>query len=230
MAGVVWIMPNEYSPDFGNLENPQFGKDAMLGPGIIEARKHIERLGVSSWIGLVCSFWYAHCLAHELNPYGFDIPNKAVKFFDDGETKVTQSTLEQCGRAVAGLFGLPIDGSDPCLNQWKNKPCYCSSFTLSQKDMFASILAVTDGKESDWTIQYEPSIERYKRGQDMLQKGDRAGNMQCMATRVFYKDGTGDVSDLVENEKLGIAEENVQAATREAIESAVKGYRYGATS
>ena len=228
-AGVAWIMPNEYSPDFGDTENPQYGKDAILGPGIVEARQHIERLGVN-WVGLVCSFWYPHCIAHEKTPYGFDIPNKAVTFFDDGETKVTQSTLEQAGRAVAGLFGLPIEGSSPCLNDWKNRPCYCSSFTLSQKEMFAAILAVTDSKESEWNIEYEPSTERFKRSQELLQQGDRAGVLGCMVTRVFYRDGAGDYSSLVENQKLGIAEENVEKVTRKAVEIARKGYTYDAAT
>lgn len=93
-AGVAWVMPNEYSPDFGNSQMPELGNEDTLGPGIVEAREHIERLGVGSWVGFVCSFWYPHCLAHPLMPYGFDIPNKTVTFFDDGETKVTQSTLE----------------------------------------------------------------------------------------------------------------------------------------
>ena len=204
-------------------------KDAILGPGIVEARQHIERLGVN-WVGLVCSFWYPHCIAHEKTPYGFDIPNKAVTFFDDGETKVTQSTLEQAGRAVAGLFGLPIEGSSPCLNDWKNRPCYCSSFTLSQKEMFAAILAVTDSKESEWNIEYEPSTERFKRSQELLQQGDRAGVLGCMVTRVFYRDGAGDYSSLVENQKLGIAEENVEKVTRKAVEIARKGYTYDAAT
>ena len=223
-AGVAWIMPNEYSPDFGG--NEQFGRDGLLGPGIVEAREHIEKLGVSSWVGLVCSFWYPHVLGHALHPYGFDIPNKKVTFFDDGDTKVTQSTLEQCGRAVAGLFSLPIDGRDACLSQWKNKPCYISSFTMSQKDMLNAICAVTGDTESEWTIEYESSAERYKRAQESLQKGEQAGFTHCMATRVFFKDGFGDYSNKLEDKKVGIAQEDVNKVTKEAFELAQKGYTY----
>lgn len=224
-AGVAWVMPNEYSPDFG--ENEQFGRDGMLGPRIVEARQHIERLGVSSWVGLVCSFWYPHLLAHTLHPYGFDIPNKKVTLFDDGETRVTQSTLEQCGRAVAGLFSLPIEGSDPCLNQWKNKPCYISSFTVSQKEMLAAICAVTGGNEAGWTIEYESSADRYKSAQESLQRGEQAGYIQCMATRVFFKDGLGDYSKKLDDKKIGIEQEDVKQVTKEAVELAHKGFTYG---
>ena len=224
-AGVAWVMPNEYSPDYGG--NEQFGKDSLLGPGIVEARQHIEKLGVSSWVGLVCSFWYPQLLAHPLHAYGFDIPNKKVTFFDDGETKVTQSTLEQCGRAVAGLFGLPIDGATPCLNQWKNKACYISSFTLSQKEMLKAICAVTGDTESDWTVEYESSTERYKRSQESLQRGEREGFMICMATRVFFKDGYGDYVNMLEDEQFGLVKEDVNKVTKEGVELAHKGFTYG---
>lgn len=229
-AGVSWVMPNEYSPDFGNKNLLHFGKDALLGPGIIEAREHIERLGVSSWVGLVSGFWYPHVMAHPLTPYGFDIPNKTVTFFDDGRTRIPHTTLEQSGRVVAALLSLPVDGVDPCLSQWRNRPCYCSSFTLSQKEMFDAICAVTGDKESDWTIKYEPSVERHKRAQDMLQKGDRAGSLLTMVTRVFFQDGAGDYSDLIENKKLGIVEEDVHKVTRDALEMSKEGYEYPAAT
>lgn len=131
---------------------------------------------------------------------------------------------------MAGLFSLPIDGSDSRLDQWKNKACYCSSSTLSQKDMLAAILSVTGDKESDWTIKYEPLVHRYKPGQELLQKGDRAGFMLCMVTRVFSQNDFGDNSSLLEDEKLGIAQEDVNRVTREAVELAKKGYSYAPAS
>ena len=47
---------------------------------------------------------------------------------------------------------------------------------------------------------------------------------------MFYKDGLGDYSSLAENDKLGIAEEDVEEVTREAVEIAKEGYTYGAAT
>ena len=54
--------------------------------------------------------------------------------------------------------------------------------------------------------------------------------MQCMVTRVFFQDGAGDYSDQLEDKKLGIAEDDVNKVTREAVELATKGYTYGSAS
>ena len=223
-AGVAWIMPNEYSPNFGS--QVEMGKDALIGPSIIATRQHIENLGVSSWVGLTCSFWYQFCLVNAL-AYGFEIPKKTVTFFDDGEQKITHSTLPQCGRAVAALFSLPIEGSDPCLSQWKNKECYTASFTLSQRDILDVILRVTGDRELDWTIQHQPAVERYQSALQMMKDGDRSGFLIAMNTRVWYKDGGGDLTGKLENEKLGLPEEDVQEATREAVETVLEGGVYG---
>ena len=119
-ADVAHVVPNEYSPNFGG--QPDFDKDALLGPDILIVRECIEPPSESSWIGLVCPFRYLYCLVTPI-AYGFDIPNKIVTLFDDGERKITHSVLTQSLRAVAALFSLQIDGADACLKQWKNEEC-----------------------------------------------------------------------------------------------------------
>lgn len=187
---------------------------------------------MSSWVGLTCGFWYQFSLANSKYNYGFDITKKEVTFFDDGKTKTNTSTWPQCGRAVAKLFALPILPQDerdtrPCLSQWRNKMLYIDSFLLSQRDMFDSILRVTGDKESDWKIEYEPSVERYKQGQECLQGGDRMrGYQTVMYTRVFYQDGCGDFSSKLDNDKLGLPKESLDEATKEAVKMAEAGYSY----
>jgi len=196
-------------------------------------RKHVEDLGVSSWIALSCMFWYEFSLAVAPSAYGFDIRNKKVTFFDDGKTKVNTSTWAQCGRAVAKLFTLPVlpqDENDKslCIDHWRNKPVYISSFMVSQRDMLDSLLRVTGDKESDWTIESQPAQERWKEGVDLMESGKdfMRGFQTRMYARIFYKDGTGDISDKLDNDRLELPEENLDEATKRAVEMVANGYGY----
>jgi hypothetical protein len=87
------------------------------------------------------------------------------------------STWEMCGRAVAALLNLPVlprdeyDTETVTLSRWTNKPLYVSSWALSQRDMLASVLRVWGDKESDWTVNYQPSEERYHEGRKLVATG-----------------------------------------------------------
>lgn len=206
-------------------------QESGVGNIVWPAEEQIEKLGVSSWVGLVCSFWYEYSLAVSPDAYGFDIKNKKATFFDDGETKIVASTWQQCGRAVAAVFSLPIlpqDENDkgPYLSMWKNKHVFVSSFLVSQRDMLDSLLRVTGDKESDWTIEHEPAEARWKKAHDAMQAGDFSGYVPRMYTRVFYKDGCGDFSHKLDNARLGLLEENQDAATKRAVDMVNSGYNY----
>ena len=150
--------------------------------------------------------------------------------------KGRQKSSHQLGRNVDELWPisslcpiLPQDENDkgPYLDMWRNKHAYISSFLVSQRDMLDSILRVTGDKEADWIIESEPSEARLKRGQKALQDGDFAtGYQTCMYTRVFFKDGSGDFSQKLDNEKLGLKEENLDEATKQAVEMVKNGYNY----
>ena len=130
----------------------------------------------------------------------------------------------QVGRAVAALLSLPIAstgaGKATCLEDFANKVIYMSSFTVSQKDMFASVLRVTDTSVSDWSITEEPARERYATGMKQIQAGEKEGFAKMLYTRVFYDDGVGDVerSRGTVNAALGLPEEDIDEATKVAIE------------
>ena len=57
-------------------------------------RKAIEDLGKSSYIGVVSGFWYEWCLAVP-TAFGIDFAKRTVTFFDEGETKISTSTMSQ---------------------------------------------------------------------------------------------------------------------------------------
>jgi hypothetical protein len=226
-AGVPWVIPNDWGLDG---DNKSLGDDTKLGPGRAAARQLIEKLGKSSWISSVCGFWYEFSLAGSELRYGFDFPSKTVTFFDDGNTKINTSTWEQCGRAVASLFSLkvlPEDAGDegPTVSQFGNNYLFTSSFLVSQRDMLDSVLRVTGESETDWTIKHEDAKERYHDGVAQLQSGNMGGFVKLLYTRVFYPDGSGnfEASKGLHNELLGLPKEDLDEATKAAIDMALNG-------
>ncbi|KAK4931677.1 hypothetical protein LTR49_001742 [Elasticomyces elasticus] len=219
-AGVRWIMPNEYGGSWSSSE--QMGKDDLLGPGILAIRKYIEEKGVN-WVSCVCGFWYEFSLSGAEIRYGFDFKKRSLTIFDDGKVKHTVSSWPQVGRAVSKLLALPVSGSSPCLEDWKNKQLCISSFTLSQRDMFDSVLRVTNTQESDWTITNEGTQDRLKRGQEMMKQGNFAGFAIMLYVSVFFPNGRGDNTALNQNDKLGLPKEDLDEATKVAVEYVESG-------
>jgi hypothetical protein len=197
----------------------------MLGPGVLAVRKHIEDNGAGKthWIGISSGFWYEFSLGTAESRYGFDFKNKSLTIFDDGNEKIITTTWPQTGRAYAALLSLPIlpeDANDrkPSLSHWNDKAAYISSFLLSQRDMFASVLRVLGEKESDWTVSHEDAKERYQRGMKMLQEGNMDGFNVQLYTRMFYPTGEGNFTSKLDNELLGLPRESLDEATKVAIE------------
>lgn len=228
-ADVRWIMPNWYGPDG---RNEKLGKDTMLGTFVASVLKRIEELGKSSWIGLVCSFWYEWSVgggAWNLGPfmYGFDLKNHTVNFIDDGTTKINTSTWPQAGLAVARLFSLKEkpDGPDDestTLSQFKNDYVYMSSFLVNQMDMMESVLRVTGTKESDWKATYTGHQEQYNEGLKQRQAGDRIGFAKVLYTRVFFPNGDSNYEAKygLHNDILGLPKEDIDQATKRAFKYA----------
>ena len=131
----------------------------------------------------------------------------------------------QIGRAVAAILSLPIQpeggNKEACLSSLRNRVVYTSSFTLSQRDMLASAQRVTGTQESDWRIIKEPAQERWAAGMENISVGyDHV--LKLMYARVFFADGSGDVdsSKGTLNKMLGLPQEDLDEATRVAVERA----------
>ena len=231
-ANVPWVVPNEYGPDL--VASPDMGRESGLLPAVAAIRETVQAHGKSAFVGLACGFWYEYSVANMPECYGFDFKTKTATFLDDGLTKMNTSTWEQCGRAMAGLFSLPqypedSDDKSVTISRWTNDSVHVDSFFLSQRDMLDSILRVTGDKESDWTIKYQPAQERWQEGTEMMKEGGAKfgqGYVQKMYSRVFYKDGSGDFSDKLDNERLGLPKEDLDEATKRAMEMVAAGYNY----
>ncbi|KAK1654591.1 hypothetical protein BDP81DRAFT_457410 [Colletotrichum phormii] len=188
--------------------------DSILGEMKQKTRRYIESLGKSSWISLVCGFWYEFSLAGGAERFGFDFPNRTVTFYDDGSTKINTSTLEHLNVHTAGN-----EKDGPTLSQFRNRPIYVSSFLVSQKDMFESVLRVTGATEGDWKIKYQDVKQRYAEGKAEMQKGDMTGLVKLLYARDFFVNGGGnyEASRGLHNGTLSLPREELDDQTRTAI-------------
>lgn len=221
-ASVKWIMPNEYGIDYERF--PKVGDDTKLGPPAVAIRQSIRAAGLN-FVSLACSFWYEFSLAGTSARYGFDFGKREVTFFDDGETKITTSTWLQCGRALVALLSLPVyplheQDQQLTLSHFRNRSASIGSFYVSQKDMFESVLRVTETKEADWKIDYEGAEARYKRGGELLARGHMEGYGMMLYARSFYKDSPVDIQAVLDNDALGLPKEDFDEATKVAVEMA----------
>ncbi|CAN8100540.1 unnamed protein product [Discula destructiva] len=226
-AEVPYVIPNAWGVD---PLDEKLSKDLGSGgrfPAVIEQCKS---LGNITWIAMACGFWYEFSLGGTADRYGFDFKERAVTFFNDGTTKVNTSTFAQCGRAIAAFLSLPLLSQDkndkrPVISHWDNDVFRISSFLVSQKDMFESVKRVTSTTDADWRISYEDSAERYKSGVEAMKNGDMRGLARFMYTRLFFLNSGGDFGKLkgLQNDVLGLPEEDLDEATKEAVRRGLEG-------
>jgi hypothetical protein len=228
-AGVPWVMPNGYGTD---IANKKLAEENRTGHAVFPGIEAVEEAGVSSFIVMCCSFWYEFSVAQGHQWYGFDFANKKMTFYDEGKTAIPTTTWRQCGRALASLLSLkelPEDENDKAttISNWRNKPLYISSFFLSQREMLDSIQRVSGETDKDWTIEYEASADRWKRGNDLLKNGDRSGHALAMYSRTFFPNGDADFrSKGLANEALGLPKEDLDEASKRAVDMVKRGYNY----
>ena len=230
-AGVPYVMPNGYGSD---PANDALMRDDRLGGAEVKVHcAEIEAAG-AAWVAMVCGFWFEYSMVMGPLCLGLDHAEKKATLYDAGETKVNLTTFEQCARAVAALVSLkelPEDEEDeaPTVSRWRNKPLYVASFRVSQKEMLESWKRVT-GEE--WTVESQPSEERYRKGIETMQGGAANPMMAhmgaAMATfaRIFYPDGSGDYESSrgLANGLLGLPKEDLDERTRAAKKMLDDGY------
>jgi hypothetical protein len=158
--------------------------------------------------------------------FGFDIKNRKVTFYDDGNTKINTTTWDQCGRAIAALLSLPESGASPSLETWKDKVVYISSWKISQRDMLDSLHRVLGTTDKDWVIAHEPAEQRYHDGLKEMQGGDFTGFAKAIYARIFHNDGVGDYESTrgLANDTLGLPKEDLDEYTKKTVEMVEAGW------
>jgi hypothetical protein len=220
-ACVRYMMPNFYGSD---IRNPRLGEETF-GAVIKSQLELMERLSIS-YVSLACGTWYEWSVALGESWFGFTIPERKVTLFDDGLTRVNVSTWSQCGRAVAALLRLPESGASPCLAEWKNEPLYITSFKVSQRDILDSLHRISETNDEDWQIAYESTEKRMKDGMEEFSKGIITGIGKAMYAKIFMRSRTGELELHGEtaNQVLGLPEEDLDEATRAAVEMVESGW------
>ncbi|SLM34936.1 NmrA-like domain [Lasallia pustulata] len=214
-AGVPYVLPNWFGLDAANntlCNDCLFSRDSICA--------EIESLGISSYLLLVCNFWYEFSLGGGPDRYGFDFKKRSLVLFDHGNVVVNTSTWPQCGRAIANLLSLkelPDDETDrsPTLSQFRNGSIYISSFRLSQRDMFESVKRVTRTTDADWTITHESAEQRWKDGQAALRQGNMEAFPKMLYSRMFFPNGDGDYQSSrgLHNDLLGLPVDDLDEFT-----------------
>ncbi|KLU85128.1 hypothetical protein MAPG_04159 [Magnaporthiopsis poae ATCC 64411] len=224
-AGVRFILPNSWGI---KMSDEKLAEETFLGRKDIVAQETVEQAGgVSRLIFIACGFWYEFSLAGGRDRYGFDFDERVFLMLDDGETKMHTSTWTQTGRAVAAALSLPIlpqSPSDEALTlsgvASSAEPVFhVKSFLLSQKDMFESVKRVTGTTDADWTVLRKTSKEQYEEGRDAVLGGDMKAYGKLLYGRGWFP-GAGKF-DRIDNEALGLPEEDLDAATKEAVRMAM---------
>lgn len=130
---------------------------------------------------------------------------------------------------MAALLSLPIEAPSagaPALSQYRNQRVYHSSFLVSQRDMFASVVRASGTAEADWTVRHEAAAARFAAAQQPLPATGRPDYVKAMYSRVLYPDGAGCFDDRLANAALGLPAESLDSATRDALDRVEKGIAY----
>ena len=218
-AGVPYVMPNGYGPD---IDNVKLGEDTLLGPVAKAQRDEIERLGMQ-WVTVCCGFWYDYSLAGGEARFGFDFDDRSLILYDDGNTKISTSTLSQVARAVAKVLSLrvlPDDESDTMitLSGFLNQGVFIKSFVVSQNDMFESVKRVTRTTDADWKVTNETTQKRYEDGLAQVKTGNMAGFGKMLYARSFFPSDSSDLSAKAQNTLLELPNECLDECTQVGVD------------
>ena len=226
-ANVPWVFPNEWGVD-GSFSQ-QAGDDVMIGKSKREARELVESLGKSSCIYVATGFWYEWSLGGGF--WGIDINKRSVLWYGNGKSvRQNTSTWPQVGRGVAKLLALkvlPDDEQDTgaTLSQFRNSFVRVSSFTLSQRDMLDAVHKVLGTSDADWTMRSEEPQKVFDDARQRLFSGERSAFSTFLYSRYFYPDQPAlfEQAGLL-NEVLGLTQEDLGDATKQAVKLAEEEY------
>jgi hypothetical protein len=222
-AGVPYVLPNSYGYP---VQEKLAQEGDQTSKVIIDRINSVRATGVSTPIVLSCGIWYEWSLALGDFWFGINIKDRRVTFYDDGKRVITSSTWNQCGRGVAALLGLPESGPSPSLADYKDKSVLINSFRVSQRDMLDSVNRVLGTKDADWDISYETTAKRIQDGLQEMKNGVFTGYAKMLYARVFAPSNPNSdfASERTDNKALGLPVEDLDEATKRAVEMVKSGW------
>jgi hypothetical protein len=146
--------------------------------------------------------------------FGLKIKERTVRFFDDGNTKLSTTTLPHVGRAVAKLLELPIDK----LEKFRNGFVHVQSFCVSQREMFNALKKATGTTDQNWQISKIPVDQAIAQGNKEAQNGNRAGTIDVLYGMNFKPRMGGNFLHKIDNKVLGLGEEDLDEVVKRVVE------------
>ena len=139
---------------------------------------------------------------------GFDLPNRKASYINDGQGKWSTTTLSTAGLAVKNAM---IKAEETV-----NKIIYVASFTVSKKDVVASLEKATD---SVWETTHVDGEEQKKTGLEKISKGDFSGAPLLLSyiNAVEGHGGNYATCKPLSNELLGLPKENLDEVVAEVV-------------
>ncbi|KAK2020914.1 NAD(P)-binding protein [Colletotrichum zoysiae] len=207
-AGVKWVLPTEFASDVVRnkiRENNYFGDVRQ------SVRDAVEEQGMA-WIAVVTNPWFDYSLERDM--WGFNIKGRTARLFDGGSTKFVTTTIGNAGKGTAGVLSLP----DAQLEAYRNKPAYLASFTITQRQIFESLLRATGTQEKDWKVTVEDSDAVLAEAGEKAKQGDIVAIMLALYVKHMREGWGGDYSAKIGDlSKLGIAEENLDEVVKTVV-------------
>lgn len=217
-TGVPWVLPTEFGSD---PDATQMHERLPFLARKKARRELIEELGVSSWIAVATNPWYDFCFSR--GEWGIDIPRRKAILWDGGRTAMNTTTLARAGEATAELLALP----NAELSRFRNGVFHVSSFFVTQREIFESVLRATGTSEKDWQVSTpaaEVADKDYTRRLGAGAAGDLHDDYEAFVYRFmlthFLPGFGGDFNDKVQDlSRLGLGQEDLDEVTKAVIAS-----------
>lgn len=151
---------------------------------------------------------------------GVDAKAKTASFYDDGNTKTNFTTLKRVGESLATV----LSWSEEELVELKNGWVYFSSFHITQREIWAATMRVTEMKESDWVVSSQPSEEVIKECKEQIANGaGMAPAQRLLMALTFGKGIGGDYEEkIVDNKRLGLQPESLDEVVKAVVDDLAK--------
>ena len=146
--------------------------------------------------------------------FGINIKDRTARFYDDGNTRASTTTLSYVGKAVAKLLSLPSEQ----LETHRNKFVYVQSFCVSQNQMLSSVCKATGSSESEWVITKVPVDEAIASGRKEVESGNYRGMIDMGYGTSFKPGAGGDYEKRIDNGALGLEEEDLDEVVKGIVE------------
>jgi hypothetical protein len=146
--------------------------------------------------------------------FGINIKDRTARFYDDGHTLFSTTTLAQVARGVTKLFELPFSE----LEKFKNDFVYMSSFTVSQSQILRSVQKATGTNNKDWNISNVPVDEAIEKGLAEFKNGNFKGLLDVLYGNNSKPGMGGRFEEKLNNELLGLRGEDLDIVVKGIVD------------